>query len=286
MKTIAALIALNIACQAAAMPDQSSGRGPVYIVTRATGAESRALLSARLVKLNAANLHWYDGANVVRADVPEEALQAVRADRDVVLALSEQSSGTRVIDISAPVLSGSILEPAPPTQFASQMQPAACAAPAPMMGNQFASMPQMAQMGMQQMGMGMPQMGMGMPQMSGGMGMGMGLMDSLAGGVAAKLLNRAPSCKVSVAKNASRFAPMGGDGVIEVEASGSCVWQAQASVPWIKIGSGSGVSGSGVVSYTVAPSDGKPRSGSISIVLANGGSPIKGKASLVVTQVR
>ncbi len=279
MKAIAALIALSFVCQAVVIPDSNSAHEAVYIVTRAASTESRALLSARLVKMNATNLHWYEGANVVRAEIPDEALSAVRADPDVVLALSERSSGTRVIDITAPVQGTSILEPATP------LQPVACAAPAPPVGNQFAAVSQMA---MPQMGMGMPQMGMGMPELGGGLGMVMCmvLMDSLAGGVAARLLSRAPSCKVSVAKNASRFAPMGGDGVIEVEAAGSCVWQAQASVPWIKIGSGSGVSGSGVVSYTVAPSDGKPRSGSISIVLASGGSPIKGRASLVVTQVK
>jgi hypothetical protein len=74
--------------------------------------------------------------------------------------------------------------------------------------------------------------------------------------------------------------------VIEVNASGSCAWQAQTSVDWIKITSGTGVSGSGVVSYTVTPGVGRTRSGSISIVAAAGGSPIKGKASQVVTQAK
>ena len=148
MKTIATLIALIpvLVCQAVVIPDQSSGHGAVYIVTRAASAESRALLSARLIKLNATKLHWYEGANVVRAEVPEEALPAVRADRDVVLALAEQSSGTHVIDLTAPVIGASILEPALPTplapqpmqqqmQQAPQMQQAGC--------NQFAPMPQM-----------------------------------------------------------------------------------------------------------------------------------------------
>jgi hypothetical protein len=74
--------------------------------------------------------------------------------------------------------------------------------------------------------------------------------------------------------------------VIEVNASGSCSWQAQTSVDWIKINSGTGVSGSGVVSYTVIPGAGKPRSGSISIIAAAGGSPTKGKASQVVIQAK
>src|ERR1019366_9694335 len=111
-----------------------------------------------------------------------------------------------------------------------------------------------------------------------------GLMDSLAGGVVTRLLNRAPSCKISVAKTVARFAPAGGDEVIEVKGSGSCAWQAQASVPWIKILSATGVSGSSILSYTVAPAEGKSRAGSISIVGTVGGSPIKGRASVVVIQ--
>jgi hypothetical protein len=118
------------------------------------------------------------------------------------------------------------------------------------------------------------------------MGMGMGLMDSLAGGVASRLLNRSPSCKISVAKNTARFTAEGGDGVIEVNASGACAWQAQSSVAWIKITSGSGVSGSGVVTYTISRGDGRARSGSVSIVAAANGSPVKGKASQVVTQAK
>jgi len=145
-------------------------------------------------------------------------------------------------------------------------QQAACAPP--MMNGQFPALP----------GGGAP---MGMPM---GMGMGMGLMDSLAGGVASRPLNRAPSCKISVARSTARFLAEGGDGMIEVNASGSCAWQAQSSVPWIKITSGSGVSGSGVVTYTILRGDGKARSGSVSIVANANGSPIKGKASQVVTQ--
>jgi len=119
-----------------------------------------------------------------------------------------------------------------------------------------------------------------------GMGMGMGLMDSLAGGVASKLLNRPASCKISIGKSPAKFTAEGGDAVIDVNASGSCAWQAQASVDWIRITSGSGVSGSGIVSYTVLPGAGKARSGSIWIIAVAGASPTKGKASQVVTQAK
>ena len=127
---------------------------------------------------------------------------------------------------------------------------------------------------------------MGIGSMGLGMGAGVGLLDSLAGGVAQRLLNRPPSCKITVARNSARFPAAGGEGLIEINASGACAWQAQASIGWIKILSGSGVSGSGIVSYSVEPTDGRNRSGAIWIATSATGSPIKGRASQVVTQTK
>jgi hypothetical protein len=263
MQTITVLIAIVplLTAQAATIPAKAPAPGSVYIVTRAATAESRALLSARLIKMNAANLHWYPDANVVRVEIPKKGLATVRADRDVVLVLSEHDHPAQVslLEEQAPVL-----EPAPPLQL---QQPGCGASFAPPPMGQFPQIPGP----------------MGAPL---GMGMGMGLVDSLAGGVASKLLNRPASCKISIGKTPAKFAAAGGDAVIDVNASGSCAWQAQASVDWIKITSGSGVSGSGIVSYTVMPGAGKARSGSIWIIAAAGGSPTKGKASQVVTQAK
>jgi len=269
-----------LAAQTATIPAKAPTPGSVYIVTRATTAESRALLSARLIKMSAAKLHWYPDANVVRAEIPKKGLAAVRADRDVVLVLSEHDHPAKVslMEGSAPESEGEksaglVLEPAPPLSYTVTPvapQQAGCAAsfaPPPPMG-QFPQIP--GPMGMSPMGMGM----------------GMGLMDSLAGGVASKLLNRPPSCKISIGKGPAKFTAEGGDAVIDVNASGSCAWQAQASVDWIRITSGSGVSGSGIVSYTVLPGAGKARSGSIWIIAVAGASPTKGKASQVVTQAK
>jgi hypothetical protein len=285
MRTITVLIAIIpvLAAQPAPTPAKAPAAGSVYIVTRAATAESRALLSARLIKMNAANLHWYRDANVVRAAIPKKGLAAVRADRDVVLVLSEHDHPAQVSLVEGPEQEPEapaqksavpVLEPAPPLSYTVTPLPpqpqAGCGAsfaPPPM--GQFPQIPGP---------MGAP------PGM--GMGMGMGLMDSLAGGVASKLLNRPPSCKISIGKHPAKFTAAGGDAVIDVDASGSCAWQAQASVDWIKITSGSGVSGSGVVSYTVMPSAGKARSGSVWIIAAAGGSPTKGKASQVVTQAK
>ena len=111
-----------------------------------------------------------------------------------------------------------------------------------------------------------------------------GLMDSLAGGLVSHLFNRPPACKISVKEPETTIAADGGDAVVHVKASGLCTWQAQASVPWITITSGSGSSGSGIVSYTVAPDAPKGRSGSISITAAGSGAPVRGNATIVVRQ--
>ncbi len=99
-----------------------------------------------------------------------------------------------------------------------------------------------------------------------------------------KVINRPASCKIALGKKKTSFSSTGGDGSIAVEASGSCAWQAQSSVPWIKILSGNGVSGSGIITYSVDPGEGSKRAGSISIISAATGSPIKGKATQVINQ--
>lgn len=305
--TLLALFAPMPASQAAVAPANVPVNVPakktVYIGTRATGAESRALFSARLVKMNATKLRWYDDASVVRAEITRKALATVRADPDVILVLSEENhpakavpgqanSGVQVSGLEgpAPEPETPVAKPAAPlpdsglaslTPAPSQQTGCGASAPPPLIGQ----IPQNSGNGG---GFGMGAMG---AQTGIGAGMGastgaMGLMDSLAGGVATRLLNRTPSCKISVDKSTGKFAAAGGDGVIEIKASGSCMWQAQTSVPWIKITSGSGVSGSGIVSYSVAQGDGKRRSGAISIVASAGGNPIKGNASLVVTQTK
>ena len=122
-------------------------------------------------------------------------------------------------------------------------------------------------------------MGGGMP----GMG-GMAMLDNLAGTVVTRLLNRAPGCKISLAKTPAKFDAVGGDGVVMVNASGTCAWQAQASADWIQITSGAGVSGSGLISYTILPGAKKSRSAVITIDAAPGSTPIHGNASHIVLQ--
>jgi hypothetical protein len=251
-----------LAGQTGVIPD-TAGQGVVYIVSRATTAESRALFSARLLKMNATKLHWYEDASVVRVQMSTKAADNLRADRDVVLVLSESDQAA---------LAGIPPESAPLVPAATPPSLMGCASP-----------------GFPQPAVPFPPLGSLPPMPMGGTGLGvggLGLVDSLAGGVAQRLLNRPPSCKVSVARNSVKYGPEGGEGLIEINASGSCAWQAQASVTWIKILSGSGVSGSGIVSYSVDPANGKERSGAIWIATSPAGSPIKGNASQVVTQTK
>jgi hypothetical protein len=142
MKTITVLIAMipALAGQAAVIPAKTPAPDAVYIVTRAASAESKALFSARLVKISATNVRWYDGAGVVRAEVPKKSLDALRADRDVVLVLTEQDRAKRVSIFDSPAReseaaaqkpAGLLLEPAPPLPSltaAAPPQQTACAA--------------------------------------------------------------------------------------------------------------------------------------------------------------
>jgi hypothetical protein len=240
-----------------------------YVVTRATSQESKALFSAKLVKMSASKLHWYDNSAVVRIEISSKAVPELEADPEVELVIADH-------EVYGP-------QPPPPLAFAPEAKPISCSTsavqpalplpppvPAPVLPNM--PMPMGGGMGM------MPPVGSPMMQPA------FGFADALAGGVVQKLLNRPASCKVSIVKNTATYKAQGGEGLIEVNASGSCAWQAQASVGWITILSGSGVSGSGIISYRVTPGEGLARSASIWILATPGGSPIKGKASQVVTQ--
>jgi hypothetical protein len=279
--TLFAIFAIYVSRPAAAGA-QDAEHQTVYIVTRSAGAEARALFSARLIKLKAANLRWYDDANVVRAVLPKGSLAQVRSDPEVVLALPDQSTPDPAPPAPASPAAPAPAELAPPPIIAP---PPTFAVPQMMGASAFA--PGAFGLGAQTFppaGAGMGQVPMGQPPM---MGAGpLGLVDSLAGTVVNRWINPRPACKIDFARTTANYAAAGGEGVIQVKASGSCAWQASPSVPWIRVVSGSGVSGSGVVSYVVAPSDGASRTGSIAISGAVGGSPVKGNATLVVTQMK
>lgn len=265
MKLIPILIAIIPLLNAQTVPDARSA----YVVTRSTSAEAKALFSAKLVKMNATKLHWYDNSAVVRIEISSKALVDLQADPEVEVVISDHEQSPVYGPLPAPLA------------VSADAKPISCATPAvPLPIPPPVAPPVLPAMPMP-MGGGMGMMPpIGNPMVT----PAFGLADALAGGVVQKLLNRPASCKVSLLNNKATYPGQGGEGLIEVKASGSCAWQAQASVGWITILSGSGVSGNGIISYRVNSGEGLARSASIWILASASGSPIKGKASQVVTQ--
>ena len=274
MILIPILIATLPLLPAQTISDPVSGAAPrvAYLVTHATSAEAKALFSAKLVRMNAAKFHWYEDSSVVRVEISSKALIDLQTDSDVELVFPEREQ---------PTTYGPLLPPSlPEAKQISCATPLQAATPAPAVPLPILPAPVLPNVPLPMAGSGIM-----MPSVGNPMASAFGLADALAGGVAQKLLNRPPSCKVSMVKHTATYPGQGGEGLIEVNASGSCSWQAQASVGWIIVLSGTGVSGSGIISYRVAPGEGLSRSASIWIVATpGGGSPIKGKASQVVTQ--
>jgi len=72
-------------------------------------------------------------------------------------------------------------------------------------------------------------------------------------------------CEFTVSPGAATFAANGGDGTVQVTASGgSCAWTAVSNVPWISVTS-SGGGGSGNLRYTVAANSGAARTGTLTV---------------------
>ena len=75
----------------------------------------------------------------------------------------------------------------------------------------------------------------------------------------------AVDCEFTVSPGAATFAANGGDGTVQVTASGgSCAWTAVSNVPWISVTS-SGGGGSGNLRYTVAANSGAARTGTLTV---------------------
>jgi len=76
-----------------------------------------------------------------------------------------------------------------------------------------------------------------------------------------------PSCAIMLDPAALAFPSEGGTGVVKVTSStAQCDWTAAASVPWIAVVSGAAGTGSGLVSYTVAPnSTASARTGALAV---------------------
>jgi subtilisin family serine protease len=73
------------------------------------------------------------------------------------------------------------------------------------------------------------------------------------------------ACQYSVTPSQTVFGPQGGSGSVQVSVAGGCEWRARSNDFWIVITSGSGSSGSGVVTFNVGGNGGPMKSGTMTI---------------------
>ena len=72
-------------------------------------------------------------------------------------------------------------------------------------------------------------------------------------------------CTYSISPTQENIAATGGTGRVTVTAENGCNWSASSPVSWITITGGANGSGNGTVSFTVAATDGPPRSAALQI---------------------
>jgi hypothetical protein len=72
-------------------------------------------------------------------------------------------------------------------------------------------------------------------------------------------------CTPSISPPSNSHPSTGGGGSVTVTVAGGCPWTAVSNAVWITITSGSTGSGNGTVNYSVAPSSGAPRSGTLTV---------------------
>jgi hypothetical protein len=78
-------------------------------------------------------------------------------------------------------------------------------------------------------------------------------------------VNQASGCSYSLSSNSASFSETGGNGSVNVNSDLGCVWTAVSNVSWITVTNGSNGTGNGTVAFTVAASNGQPRSGTITV---------------------
>lgn len=82
----------------------------------------------------------------------------------------------------------------------------------------------------------------------------------------AEISQAAGTCLVRLGDASAEFPQSGGSGSVQVEASSPmCSWTASTESEWIRLGSPSSGQGSGTVRFTVAPTNGPPRAGTIRV---------------------
>jgi len=85
-------------------------------------------------------------------------------------------------------------------------------------------------------------------------------------GLRAALTQSAADCRFQLATTSQSFGQVGGTGTVNVQASSSlCAWTATSDADWISITSGASGRGSAPVAFTVAPTTGPPRAGTLTV---------------------
>jgi hypothetical protein len=78
-------------------------------------------------------------------------------------------------------------------------------------------------------------------------------------------ITQAPGCAYNVSPTSHSAPASGGSAVVSVAAASGCPWSATTDVPWISLQGASSGSGPGAIAFTVAPTPGPARSGTLTI---------------------
>lgn len=88
----------------------------------------------------------------------------------------------------------------------------------------------------------------------------------MVNGLRAPITQAAAECQFQLGTTSQSFGQIGGTGAVDVQASSSlCSWTANSDVDWISITSGTSGRGSARVAFTVAPTTGPPRAGTLTV---------------------
>ena len=78
-------------------------------------------------------------------------------------------------------------------------------------------------------------------------------------------VTQSPGCGFDVSPLSHATTGSGGTGTINVSAAAGCAWTASSNAPWITITAGASGNGAGTVTFTVAPTTGPTRTGTITV---------------------
>ena len=90
--------------------------------------------------------------------------------------------------------------------------------------------------------------------------------DVMVNGQKAQVAQAAGECRFDLSSSATAIGQSGGTGTVDVHASSAlCTWTVVSDVNWISVTSSASGKGSGAVAFTVQPTTGPPRAGTLTI---------------------